>query len=120
MVALADPKVLALMFVAGLILLIACANLAGLTLVRMLPNDAAIRLLASFTYTAEMFNDSLNTPELRRPPTRALDGSIHYVAPGGLYDLAVGGTNLTNQRYFTAGATNYGAGVGQVLLEHVH
>ena len=30
-----------------------------------------LRLLAQFTYTAEMFNDSLNTPQLRRPPTRA-------------------------------------------------
>lgn len=40
------PKVLALMFVAGLILLIACANLAGLTLVRMLhrTSEVATRL----------------------------------------------------------------------------
>ena len=63
-----------------------------------------------FTYTAEMFNDSLNTPELRRPPTRALDASIHYVSPEDLYDFAVGGTNLTNDRYVTAGSPNYGAG----------
>lgn len=75
-----------------------------------LPNDAAIRLLAAFTYTAEMFNDSLNTPELRRPPTRSLDASLHYVSPGNLYDLAIGGTNLTNDRYVTAGSPNYGAG----------
>ncbi len=40
------PKALALMFAAGLILLIACANLAGLTLVRMLRRtpDIATRL----------------------------------------------------------------------------
>jgi iron complex outermembrane receptor protein len=75
-----------------------------------LPNDAAIRVLAAFTYTAEMFNDSLNTPELRRPPTRSLDASIHYVSPGNLYDLAFGGTNLTNDRYVTGGSPNYGAG----------
>ena len=75
-----------------------------------LPNDAAIRLLAAFTYTAEMFNDSLNTPELRRPPTRSVGASIHYVSPGNLYDLAFGGTNLTNDRYVTAGSPNYGAG----------
>jgi len=75
-----------------------------------LPSDAAIRLLASFTYTAEMFNDSLNTPELRRPPTRALDASIHYVSPTNLYDLSFGGTNLTDDRYVTAGSPNYGAG----------
>jgi iron complex outermembrane recepter protein len=75
-----------------------------------LPNDATLRLLAAFTYTAEMFNDALNTPQLRRPPTRSLDGSIHYVSPTSLYDFAVGGTNLTNDRYVTAGSPNYGAG----------
>jgi iron complex outermembrane receptor protein len=75
-----------------------------------LPNEATLRLLAAFTYTAEMFNDSLNTPQLRRPPTRSLDASIHYVSPTDLYDIAFGGTNLTNDRYVTAGSPNYGAG----------
>jgi outer membrane receptor protein involved in Fe transport len=32
------------------------------------------------------------------------------VAPGDLYDVAFGGTNLTNDRYPTAGSPNYGAG----------
>jgi iron complex outermembrane recepter protein len=75
-----------------------------------LANSAILRFLAQFTYTADMFNDSLNTPELHRPATRMLDASIHYVAPDSLYDLAVGGTNLTNDRYVTAGSPNYGAG----------
>jgi outer membrane receptor protein involved in Fe transport len=76
----------------------------------MLPNEATVRLIGDFTYTAEMFNDALNTPQLRRPPSRMLNGSIHYVSPAGLYDLAFGGTNLTNDRYVTAGSPNYGAG----------
>ncbi|MDB6161766.1 MAG: hypothetical protein JWO04_5472 [Gammaproteobacteria bacterium] len=76
----------------------------------VLPNEATLRLIADFTYTAEMFNDALNTPQLRRPPSRMLNSSIHYVSPTGLYDLAVGGTNLTNDRYVTAGSPNYGAG----------
>ena len=75
-----------------------------------LPNDAAIRLVPVFTYTSEMFNDSLNTPELRQPATRMLDASIHYLSSSGLYDLALGGTNLTDERYVTAGSPNYGAG----------
>jgi len=75
-----------------------------------LSNQAIVRLLASFTYTAEMWNDSLNTPQLHRPATRQLDASIHYVSPTALYDFAVGGTNLTNDRYVTAGSPNYGAG----------
>lgn len=75
-----------------------------------LPNDAAIRFVPVFTYTSEMYNDSLNTPELRQPATRMLDASIHYVWSDGMYDLALGGTNLTDERYVTAGSPNYGAG----------
>jgi iron complex outermembrane recepter protein len=76
----------------------------------ILPSQSTLRLLAAFTYTAEIWNDALNTPELRRPASRQLDASIHYLSPGGKYDLAVGGTNLTNDRYCTAGSPNAGAG----------
>ncbi|HEY4214240.1 MAG TPA: TonB-dependent receptor [Steroidobacteraceae bacterium] len=75
-----------------------------------LPNDASLRLIGAWTYTAEMFNDALNSPQLRRPPTRNIDASIHYVSADNLYDLAVGGTNLTDDRYITAGSPNNGAG----------
>jgi iron complex outermembrane recepter protein len=75
-----------------------------------LPSSATVRLISAFTYTAEMFNDSLNTPQLRRPPTRNLDSSLHYISTDGRYDFSVGGTNLTNDRYVTAGSPNYGAG----------
>jgi iron complex outermembrane recepter protein len=76
-----------------------------------LPNEATIRLIAAYTYTTMMFNDSLNTPQLRRPVTHMLDASIHYVSPDDVYDLAFGGTNLTNDRFVTAGSPNYPAGV---------
>jgi len=76
----------------------------------LLPSKATLRLLAAFTYTAEMWNDSLNTPELRRPASRQLDASLHYISPNGKYDLAFGGTNLTDDRYCTAGSPNAGAG----------
>jgi iron complex outermembrane recepter protein len=76
----------------------------------ILPSQATLRLLAAFTYTSEMWNDALNTPELRRPASRQLDASLHYVSTGGKYDLAFGGTNLTDDRYCTAGSPNVGAG----------
>jgi iron complex outermembrane receptor protein len=75
-----------------------------------LSNDATVRFLADFTYTAMMFNDALNTPELRRPATRMFDASIHYISSTDLYDVAFGGTNLTNDRFITAGSPNTGAG----------
>jgi iron complex outermembrane receptor protein len=75
-----------------------------------LPNDGILRFIPAFTYTSDLYNDSLNTPELHRPSTRMLDASVHYVSPSGQYDLAVGGTNLTDDRFVTGGSPNYGAG----------
>jgi iron complex outermembrane receptor protein len=75
-----------------------------------LPNDGILRFIPAFTYTSDLYNDSLNTPELHRPSTRMLDASVHYVSPTGQYDLALGGTNLTDDRFVTGGSPNYGAG----------
>lgn len=84
----------------------------------ILPSSATIRFIADFTYTAQMFNDSLNTPQLRRPATRMLDASIHYVAADNAYDVAFGGTNLTDDRFIIGGSPNYGAGeVGGYINE---
>ena len=76
----------------------------------LLANASTLRFVGSFTYTAMMWNDALNTPELRRPATRDLEAALHYISPGGKYDLAFGGTNLTDDRYCTAGSPNAGAG----------
>ena len=75
-----------------------------------LPNSGILRFIPAFTYTSDLYNDSLNTPELHRPSTRMLDASVHYVSPTGQYDLAFGGTNLTDDRFITGGSPNYGAG----------
>jgi iron complex outermembrane receptor protein len=75
-----------------------------------LPSAAIVRFVPSFTYTSDLYNDALNTPQLHRPSTRMLDASVHYVSANGMYDLAVGGTNLENDRFITAGSPNYGAG----------
>jgi iron complex outermembrane recepter protein len=84
----------------------------------LLNNQSTLRLIADFTYTAQMFNDALNTPQLRRPATRMLDASIHYISSTDMYDFSFGGTNLTNDRFITAGSPNYGAGeVGGYINE---
>jgi iron complex outermembrane receptor protein len=75
-----------------------------------LPNEAIVRFIPTYTYTSGMFNDSLNTPQLYRPATHMIDASMHYVSPSGRYDLAVGGTNLADDRFITAGSPNNGAG----------
>jgi iron complex outermembrane receptor protein len=76
----------------------------------MLPNGAGMRLSADYTKTAELFNDSLNTPELRRPSTNALGASVHYRAPSDTYEIVLGGTNLTNDRWLQSGSINLAAG----------
>jgi hypothetical protein len=73
-------------------------------------SQAELRFIPVFAHTTSMFNDSLNTPEMRRPVTPNLAASIHYVSPSGEYDLAIGGTNLINDRYIMSGQPNYAAG----------
>lgn len=73
-------------------------------------NGSRVRLQADYTYSAELFNDSLNTPELRRPASHNLDAAVHYLPSSDAYELIVGGTNLTNDRYLTTGSINLGAG----------
>jgi hypothetical protein len=48
-----------------------------------------LRFIPTYTYTSNMFNDALNTPQLYRPATHMLDASVHYISPTGKYDLAL-------------------------------
>lgn len=74
-------------------------------------NDGTtLQILGSWTYTSSLFNDSLNTPLLRRPSVNLIDASIHYLFHDGAYEVAVGGTNLLDERYITTGSVNYFAG----------
>ena len=56
-----------------------------------------------YTYTSSLYNDTENTPLLRRPNSQLLDGSVSYVADSG-WTLTAGGTNLRNDRFLIAGA----------------
>ena len=76
-----------------------------------LPNGASMRLAVDYTRTAELYNDSLNTPELFRPATDSLGAHIHYMSPNDTYEIILGGTNLTDDRWITTGSINPAAGV---------
>jgi iron complex outermembrane receptor protein len=73
-------------------------------------NGGNLRFAVDYTYTSELFNDSLNTPELKRPEVENLNAAIRYTSPSGNYELAVGGTNLMDERYLTTGSINLAAG----------
>jgi iron complex outermembrane receptor protein len=75
-----------------------------------LSNGAGMRFSVDYTRTADLFNDSLNTPELHRPATDSLGASIHYRGQDDKYEIVLGGTNLTDDRWLTSGSINLAAG----------
>lgn len=73
-------------------------------------NSGTVRLGVDYTRTADMYNDAPNTPLLHRPSTDNLNAAIHYLAPSNRYELTLGGTNITDERYLTTGSVNGGQG----------
>jgi outer membrane receptor protein involved in Fe transport len=78
-----------------------------------LPFDNGAQLIAnaSYTYASSQAVDTEDTPILRRPTSHNLTASIGYRASDGRWELALGGTNLTDDRYITHGLANIAAGV---------
>jgi iron complex outermembrane recepter protein len=75
-----------------------------------LPDSSILRFVLDYTYTASLFNNAPNTPLLERPETHMLNASIHWLLADQKYEVAVGGTNLTDDRYLIIGSTNPAAG----------
>lgn len=65
-----------------------------------------IVLLGDITHTTSMRNDTEGAFLLVRDATDILNASVTWKAPGGRYDVAVGGTNITNNRYLVTGGSN--------------
>jgi iron complex outermembrane receptor protein len=74
-------------------------------------NGAGIRFGIDYTHTASMYNDSFNTSALKRPDVNDIDMSITFIAPRDRYELVLGGTNITNQRYLLTGNEDYASGL---------
>ena len=68
-----------------------------------LKDGGALQFNLDYTHTSELFNDLGNSPLLKRPSTDNLNLSATYRAPMGHWEVTVGGTNLTNQRYIVTG-----------------
>jgi iron complex outermembrane receptor protein len=62
-----------------------------------------LRTALQYTYTSSLYNDTENTPLLKRPNSEMLNGSISYAAEAG-WTLTAGGTNLTDERVLIGGA----------------
>jgi len=68
-------------------------------------------LLGDWTHTTSMRNDTEGTIVLIRQATDIMNASLTWKAPGGRYDVTVGGTNITNNRYLVTGGPNFTAGL---------
>lgn len=75
-----------------------------------LGNGGGIILLADWTHSSKVENDIARTLATRRSSYDLVNASITYEEPGDNWTLTVGGTNLTDKRYFTSGGANLAAG----------
>jgi iron complex outermembrane receptor protein len=73
-----------------------------------LMGHGALQWNLDWTYTSTLYNDIGNTAELRRPPTNILNASVTYREPKDRWEISVGGTNLTNERYVVSGQNQGG------------
>ena len=76
-----------------------------------LGNSGSIVLLADYTWTAKQWNDTERTFLLRRESTDIVNASVTYRAPGEQWELTLGGTNLTGERYMVTGLTQIAGAV---------
>jgi len=76
-----------------------------------LGNGACFVLVGDYTHTTSLRNDTEGTFLLNRDPTDVVDASLTYRAPGDRYELTIGGTNITNERYLVTGQAQLAGGI---------
>lgn len=76
-----------------------------------LANGGSLVFLADYSHRSEVFNDLARYFQLRRPPVNMLNASVSYREPDGRWDLTVGATNITDQRFLVSAGPNEAAGV---------
>jgi len=77
-----------------------------------LDNGGSVVVLADYTHTTRLKNDTEGTYLLNRGATDIVNASFTYREPGDHWELTVGGTNLTNKRYLVTG--QYQAAGGEI------
>jgi len=76
-----------------------------------LPNGGALQLNADWTYITKEYNDIGNTWQLARPALNIVNASVTYKAPSKVWELALGLTNATDERYVVSGQNQGGLAV---------
>jgi len=73
--------------------------------------DGSLVLLGDWTHTTGMRNDTEGTILLLRPATDIVNASLTYRPGNRNWNLTVGGTNLTDERYLVTGQAQIAGGV---------
>jgi iron complex outermembrane receptor protein len=73
--------------------------------------SGSLTVLGDWTYTSRMRNDTEGTFILSRRSTNIFNASATWRAPGEAYEITVGGTNLSNERYLVTGQFQGAGGV---------
>ncbi len=76
-----------------------------------LPSGAQVVVLGDWSYASAFRNDIAGTELLFRPSTDVFNASVQYVAPDETWNLTLGGTNLSDERFLTTGGPNLSAGL---------
>lgn len=75
-----------------------------------LGDRGSVVLLADWTHSTKLWNDTERAYLLERPATDLVNASITYKEPGDKWELTVGGTNLTDERYLVTGQAQIAGG----------
>jgi outer membrane receptor protein involved in Fe transport len=75
-----------------------------------LGDKGAVVILADYTHTSSVWNDTERTFLIRRPGLDQINASITYQAPSDNWELTAGATNLTNERYIVTGQAQIAGG----------
>ncbi|HZF25697.1 MAG TPA: TonB-dependent receptor [Steroidobacteraceae bacterium] len=73
-------------------------------------NGTGMRFVVNYTHTDSVFNDTENTTLIDRPDVDDLGASVSFLAAEH-WEFTVGGTNLLDERYLTAGQAQVAGGL---------
>lgn len=80
------------------------------TFIATFGTGASLRFGVDYSHRSEVFNDAENTPLLVRPDSENLNATITFTGANDNWDLSLGGTNLTDDRYLTTGQAQLAGG----------
>jgi iron complex outermembrane receptor protein len=83
----------------------------GVEYTRDLPGGGSVTARADWTHYSTVYNDVANDPDLTQPGYDLFGARIGYTSPDGLWQAAIFGSNLSDERYMVSGNASSGFGL---------